>query len=108
MPPRPLRNAAIAVANLSSGQAADAHADLAAAIRHYGEKYHADDAPEISDADYDALFQRLQAIEARFPRLADAESPTHKVGAAPAEGFAKVRHAVPMLSLGNCFTAPIS
>jgi DNA ligase (NAD+) len=105
MPPRPLRNAAIAVANLSSGQAADAHADLAAAIRHYGEKYHADDAPEISDADYDALFQRLQAIEARFPRLADAESPTHKVGAAPAEGFAKVRHAVPMLSLGNCFTA---
>src|SRR5258707_1012444 len=60
-------------------------------------------APTASDADYDALRARNEAIEARFPALVRADSPTRRVGAAPAEKFAKVRHALPMLSLGNAF-----
>ena len=66
--------------------------------------YHGLDAPEISDADYDALKRRLVAIETRFPTLAQPESPTQKVGAAPAEGFGKIRHEIRMLSLENAFS----
>ena len=65
--------------------------------------YYRQDAPEISDADYDALRQRNAAIEVRFPALRRADSPSRRVGAAPVEAFGKVRHAVPMLSLGNAF-----
>lgn len=65
--------------------------------------YHGDDAPEISDAEYDRLKQRNLAIEVRFPGLKRADSPSEQVGARPGEGFSKVRHAVRMLSLGNAF-----
>lgn len=89
---------------LSADAAADHHARLVAAIRHHRDLYYQHDAPEISDADYDALERQLAALEARFPRLATADSPTATVGAAPATGFGKLRHTVPMLSLGNAFS----
>ncbi len=66
-------------------------------------RYYQNDAPTVSDAEYDALRQRLYAIEEKFPELVVSDSPTQTVGAAPARGFAKVQHAVPMLSLGNAF-----
>src|ERR1044072_9208998 len=66
--------------------------------------YDAEDAPEITDAEYDALRRRNQAIEARFPELIRADSPSGRVGAAPSAGFAKVTHSVRMLSLENAFT----
>ncbi|UYO47912.1 NAD-dependent DNA ligase LigA [Rhodopseudomonas palustris] len=72
-------------------------------IEGHDKAYYQDDAPKISDADYDALRRRLEAIEQKFPELVSASSPTQTVGAAPARGFAKVQHAVPMLSLGNAF-----
>lgn len=78
-------------------------ARLAAEIAHHDRLYYQSDAPQISDAEYDALRRRYEAIEARFPQLALADGPSQRVGAAPAEGFSKVRHAVPMLSLGNAF-----
>jgi DNA ligase (NAD+) len=81
---------------------------LAAAVEAANQAYHAEDAPTISDAAYDALKRRLQAIEDRFPDLParlDRPSPTAAVGAAPLDTFAKLRHAVPMLSLENGFEA---
>jgi DNA ligase (NAD+) len=74
---------------------------LAQAIARHDHLYYLDDAPQITDAAYDALRQRNAAIEARFPKLARADSPSLRVGAPPAATFSKVRHAVPMLSLGN-------
>ena len=79
-------------------------ARLMAAVAAHDRAYHRDDAPEIPDADYDALKRRLIELEVAFPDLAAPESPTRRVGAAPAEGFGKVRHRVAMLSLGNAFT----
>ena len=79
-------------------------ARLAAAIAEADVAYHQKDAPEITDAAYDALRRRNDAIEAAFPHLVREDSPTMKVGAPPAEGFAKVRHAVPMLSLAKAYT----
>jgi DNA ligase (NAD+) len=99
-----IRHLSIDPAALTEEDAAEAMADLGAAIDYHGQRYHAEDAPEISDAEYDALYRRLQAIEARFPELIRADSPTARVGAAPAAGFGKVRHAIPMLSLGNAFS----
>ena len=79
------------------------HARLGAEIAEHDKRYHGEDAPTISDADYDALRRRYTEIEAAFPVLADSQSANKRVGAAPSEKFAKVRHAVPMLSLGNIF-----
>src|SRR5689334_23680579 len=91
------------VDSLSEEEAEGELARLAAEILHHDELYYAKDAPEISDAAYDALRQRNAAIEKRFPQLVRADSPSQRVGAAPATGFAKVRHAKPMLSLDNAF-----
>src|SRR3954452_10632965 len=77
---------------------------LALEIEGHDKRYYQDDAPKISDAEYDALRRRIEAIEAKFPDLVTGSSPTQKVGAAPSGRFAKVRHAVPMLSLGNAFS----
>ncbi len=76
---------------------------LAKEIAHHDALYYRQDQPEISDADYDALRERNTAIEARFPHLVRDDSPSLRVGAAPVEAFGKVRHGVPMLSLGNVF-----
>jgi DNA ligase (NAD+) len=72
-------------------------------IAHHDRLYFQADAPEIPDAEYDALRARLAALEARFPDLVRPDSPSRRVGAAPVEGFGKVRHRVAMLSLGNAF-----
>jgi DNA ligase (NAD+) len=76
---------------------------LAADITYHNERYHSDDTPEISDANFDTLMQRSAAIEAHFPGLKISTSPSNKVGAASSSRFAKVRHARPMLSLDNAF-----
>ncbi|MCX7365056.1 MAG: NAD-dependent DNA ligase LigA, partial [Alphaproteobacteria bacterium] len=96
--------ASTAVEQLTERQARSEHKRLAEEIGHHDKLYHEKDAPEISDADYDRLRQRLKAIEARFPQLADMFSPTQQVAPTPTTAFAKVRHARPMLSLDNAFT----
>ena len=70
----------------------------------HDKRYYQQDAPTVSDADYDALRRRYAAIEDTFPDLQTLQSLSLKVGAKPARGFAKVRHAVPMLSLDNAFS----
>ncbi|MBT5944596.1 MAG: NAD-dependent DNA ligase LigA [Rhodospirillaceae bacterium] len=88
---------------LSPADAGAEHARLADEIRAHNVSYHQEDAPLVSDAEYDTLFRRLLALEAAHPDLATEDSPSRAIGAAPAQGFAKVRHTVPMLSLGNAF-----
>ncbi len=97
-------HSAVPVAELSEAQAKAELKRLAAEIAEHDKRYYQEDAPSLSDAAYDALRERNAAIEARFPALIRADSPSRKVGAAPAEVFAEVRHAVPMLSLDNAFS----
>jgi DNA ligase (NAD+) len=91
------------VDDLSEKQAKAEHARLGAEIAEHDRRYYQDDAPSVSDAEYDRLRRRYGAIEARFPQLHTLESLTQRVGVAPSARFAKVRHAVPMLSLDNAF-----
>src|SRR5262249_29073220 len=91
------------VAALTKAQAKVEHKRLALEREEHDRRYYQDDAPNDSDAEYDALRQRIKAIEKRFPELVASDSPSQKVGAAPSGRFKKVRHAVPMLSLDNAF-----
>jgi len=93
----------IAPDKLTREQAEADYRALIDEITRHDEAYYVEDQPVISDAQYDALRQRLEAIEARFPEIIAPDSPSQRVGAAPSEKFAKVRHRVPMLSLGNAF-----
>jgi DNA ligase (NAD+) len=89
---------------LTASEAAAEHGRLAEEIAAADVAYHTQDAPVMSDAAYDALRRRLNALEEAFPHLKAAPTPLTRVGAAPSEKFAKVRHAVPMLSLDNAFS----
>jgi DNA ligase (NAD+) len=92
------------VTDLTEAQAKAELKRLAAEIAAHDKRYYQQDAPTITDAEYDALRQRNAAIEARFPELIRPDSPSQRVGAAPTGKFKKVRHAVPMLSLDNAFS----
>src|SRR6195256_5237696 len=92
-----------AVDTLTKAQAKVELKRLGLEIERHHKRYYQEDAPTVTDAAYDALRQRVNAIEARFPDLVTSESPSQKVGAKPSGRFAKVRHAVPMLSLDNAF-----
>src|SRR5277367_6624173 len=92
------------VDDLTEKQAKAEHARLEAEIAEHDLRYYQDDAPSVSHAEYDALRKRYGAIEARFPQLRTFESLTQRVGTAPSARFAKVTHAVPMLSLDNAFS----
>ncbi|MBA7471577.1 DNA ligase [subsurface metagenome] len=91
------------VAKLTKPQAKVEHMRLALELEGHDRRYYQDDAPSVTDAEYDALRQRFNAIEKRFPEFVSTDSPSQKVGAAPSGRFRKVRHAMPMLSLDNAF-----
>lgn len=96
--------ALIPVDHLSEDAARSELARLAFEISHHDSRYHGEDAPVVSDADYDRLRRRSGDIEARFPALIRDDSPSRRVGAAPADKFIKVAHAQAMLSLDNAFS----
>ena len=96
--------AALKVEDLTERQGRGEHKRLSDEIGHHDKLYHEKDAPEISDADYDKLRNRLKAIEAKFPQLVDMFSPTQRVAPTPTTAFTKVTHRRPMLSLDNAFT----
>src|SRR6478736_6901425 len=98
------RDSTKTVSDLSEKQAKAEHARLHAELTEHDKRYYQNDAPTISDAEYDALRKRYGEIEQRFPDLRTLDSLTLKVGVAPTGRFAKVRHAVPMLSLDNAFS----
>jgi len=88
---------------LTPEEAAEELARLAAAIAAADRAYHGEDAPQITDAEYDAMKRRNAALEAAFPELRRPDSPSERVGAPPSSAFSKVRHSMPMLSLENAF-----
>ena len=91
--------------DLTEADAANELMRLAKAVAHHNRLYHAHDAPEISDAEYDALVRENNALEAAFPHLVREDSPNKAVGAAPAGHLSKVTHAKPMLSLDNTYSS---
>jgi DNA ligase (NAD+) len=93
-----------AAAELEPAAAAARHAELATAIARANTAYYEADAPEMTDAEYDALMRELVAVETAHPALVTPESPSQRVGAAPSDAFGEVRHRRPMLSLGNAFS----
>ncbi len=93
----------IDIAAISEAEAANELMRLARLIAYHNQRYHGDDAPEISDADYDALVRRNNQLEAAFPHLVRADSPNAQIGATPAGPLAKVTHARRMMSLDNAF-----
>ncbi len=93
-----------AAKQISEQEARAQIAHLSGELKRHNVLYHQKDNPEITDAEYDALFRELLDLEERFPGLALPESPTQKVGAAVSETFTKVRHSIPMLSLNNAFS----
>ena len=95
---------ALEVEALTAAQAKAEYGALAAEIAEHDRRYHGEDAPTVTDAEYDALRRRFEAIAVRFPALQEAEPVAAGVGARPSEKFAKVRHRVPMLSLANVFS----
>ncbi len=95
---------AVPVAELSAEDARIEHASLASEIAEHDVRYHDEDAPTITDAEYDALRRRAVEIEAQYPSLAAESTLARKVGAKPSSKFKKIVHAVPMLSLDNAFT----
>jgi len=97
------RKPLVDVAKLGKTQAKVELTRLALEIEGHDKRYYQDDAPSVTDAEYDALRQRYNAIERRFPEFVTSDSPSQKIGAAPSGRFKKVRHAVPMLSLDNAF-----
>ncbi|MBM3574953.1 MAG: NAD-dependent DNA ligase LigA [Alphaproteobacteria bacterium] len=92
------------VDHLSSIEARIEHARLTEELSKHDQRYYQEDAPIISDAQYDALRRRYEALEKLFPELVTDQSLTQKVGSKPSEKFAKIKHSIPMLSLGNVFT----
>src|SRR5258705_12213719 len=97
------KKALVDIAKLTKAQAKVEHMRLALELEGHDKRYYQEDAPSVSDAEYDALRQRFNAIEKRFPEFVSADSPSQKVGAAPSGRFRKVRHSLPMLSLDNAF-----
>src|SRR5947209_18585333 len=97
------KKALVDVSKLSKPQAKVEHMRLALELEAHDKRYYQNDAPSITDAEYDALRQRFNAIEKRFPEFVSSDSPSQKIGAAPSGRFRKVRHAVAMLSLDNAF-----
>lgn len=103
MPKKPASPPETPVAELTADAAASEHKKLATELAEHNRRYHQDDAPTITDAAFDALRLRFLAIEDAFPELKAPGGESDKVGSAPAEKFAKVKHRVPMLSLNNAF-----
>src|SRR5947199_1412356 len=97
------KKALVDVAKLTKAQAKVEHMRLALELESHDKRYYQDDAPSVSDAEYDEVRQRFNAIEKRFPEFVSADSPSQKIGAAPSGRFKKVRHSLPMLSLDNAF-----
>ena len=95
---------AIPIDKLTPAQAKAELKRLAVELGEHDKRYYQEDAPTVSDAVYDGLRRRNDAIEQRFPELIRADAPSRRIGAPPAQKFAKIRHAVPMLSLGNAFS----